>query len=198
MFFDIKKEAYNNSMSDQPLHFHKSLDSILDTFRIVIASITYLHVNIKSAQLFYRDFPYIIELSSSMADQDIKISKSILSILKNDNDGQSTPLYSKTLIDYYRIFTIAIMDTIREESAFSSLLSTPELQFFRHLRNASAHSNRFYWGSGSSRARTIEGLPIVWRGKEINEGLENSQVYMDFLKPGDIFLLLSDISSLVA
>ena len=37
----------------------------------------------------------------------------------------------------------------------------------------------------------------MWRNKEIRKELEGKQLYMDFMKPGDIFILLLDISKLV-
>ena len=183
-------------MSDQPLHFHQSFNPLLDTFRNVIAAITSIKVVIKDVQEFYKDYPYIITLACSVTDQEIKIDKSILSLIERECFNKATPLYSQTLINFYRIFTIAIKDIVWEEQDFSNLLEKPELQFLRHIRNASAHGNKFYWGKGSQRADTINSFPITWRGKEINESLEGVELYMNFLKPGDLFLLLTDISEL--
>lgn len=183
-------------MQDQPLHFHKSFDSLLDTFRNVITGTTWLKASIKEAELFYKNWPYIITLPCSVIRKEIKLDKSILSLIEKEGFNQPTPLYSQTLINFYRIFTIAIKDIIWEEPNFSNLLNKPELQFLRHIRNASAHNNQFYWGSGRERTDTLLKLPVTWRGKEINERLENTPLYMDFLKPGDIFLLLADISEM--
>lgn len=184
-------------MSDRPLHFHKSFDSLLDTFRNIIVAMTWLKVTIGDARLFYEDYPHIIALACSVTDQEVKVDKSILSLIEKESFNVKTPLYSQTLINFYRAFTIAIADIVQGEADFSSLLGKPELQFIRHVRNASAHNNKFYWGKGQQRIDTINGLPVVWQNKEINEKLENTKLYMDFLKPGDIFLLLADISSLI-
>ena len=183
-------------MQDQPLRFHKSFDALLDTFRNVITGTTWLKASIKEAKLFYKNWPHIITFPCSVIEKEIKIDKSILSLIEKEGFNQSTPLYSQTLINFYRIFTIAVKDIIWEEPDFNNLRSKPALQFLRHIRNASAHNNQFYWESGKRRIDTLSKLPIIWRGKEINEGLENTSLYMDFLKPGDIFLLLADISEL--
>lgn len=182
---------------DIPVIFHKSFGGLLDTFRNVIASMTWLKVSVGQAENFFKEYPYIITLSCSVTDKEIKLDKSILSLIKEEGFNRQAPLYSKTLVNFYRIFTIAAKDIIWEESDFSSLLDRPELQFLRHARNASAHNNEFYWGAGRQRADTINKLPVVWRGKEINKNMEGAPLYMDFVKPGDLFLLLSDISSLV-
>jgi hypothetical protein len=183
-------------MSDQPLKFHNSFDNLLDTFRNVITSITWLKFSVEEANKFFKIYPYIIELACSVVSQDIKLDKSILKLVKEEGFNQQTPLYNQTLINFYRVFTIAINDIILEEKDFKSLLQKDELRFLRHLRNASAHNNSFYWGKGKQRKKTISKLPVSWRGKQIEEKLENTPAYMDFIKPGDIFILLSDISNL--
>jgi len=183
-------------MNDQPLRFHRSFNSLFDTFRNVIAATTSLKVIIKDALSFYKDYPYIITLACSMTKQEVKIDKSILYLIEKEGFNKETPLYSQTLINFYRIFTIAIKDIVWDEPDFSNLLDDPELQFLKHIRNASAHNNKFYWGKGQQRTNTINGFPVIWRGKEINESLEDTELYMDFLKPGDLFLLLVDVSNL--
>ena len=183
-------------MSDQPLYLHKSFGTLLDTFRNVITGMTWLKATIKDAELFYKDYPYIITLACSVTDQEIKVHKSILSVIEKEGFNHRTPLYSQTLINFYRIFTVAIKDIVWEEPDFSNLLDRKDLQFLRHVRNASAHDNKFYWGKGKQRIDTINSFPVVWRGREINKDLENTELYMNFLKPGDLFLLLADISNL--
>jgi hypothetical protein len=183
-------------MLDQPLNFHSSFNSLLDAFRNVIASLTWLKVSAEEAKKFFKSYPYTIELPCSVPGQAIKVDKSIFELVKREGFNQETPLYTQTLISFYRVFTIAVKDIIWKEKDFKELLQKDELQFLRHLRNASAHNNNFYWGEGAERKETISKLPVSWRGKKIEITLENTPAYMDFMKPGDIFLLLSDISSL--
>ena len=92
-------------MQDRPLYFHPSLNETLDTFRNVIASTTWLKASIEQAATFYVPYPHIIELPSSVTDELIKVDKSILAAIKSEGFGGATPLYSKTLVDFYRIFT---------------------------------------------------------------------------------------------
>lgn len=184
-------------MQDQPLHFHKSFDDLLDTFRNVISSLTWLKVSVVDAQNFYQGYPYIIELDCSVAPQKIKVDKSILRQIEKEGLNAPTPMYSQAVINFYRVFTIAVKDIIWEEPDFKPFLKTPELEFLRHLRNACAHDNEFFWGNGKQRLDTIERLPVSWRGKTIITETEGTNLYMDFMKPGDIFLLLSDICRLV-
>ena len=182
---------------DQPLDFEKSLNDLVDTFRNVIASMTWLKASAKDAQEFYKNYLYITQLASSIASQDIKIDKSILALIEKEGLGGPTPLFTQTLTNFYRVFTVAAKDILWEDAEFQRFLRRPELVFLRHLRNASAHDNKFFWGNGRQRTTTIQKLPVSWRGKVIEEKVEGITLYIDFMKPGDIFLLLSDISSLV-
>ncbi len=183
-------------MHDQPLKFHKSFNDLLDTFRNVLVSTVWLKVSIEQAENYFKPFPYVITLPCSVSNQEIKVDKSILKFVKAEGFNKKTPLFSQTLANFYRVFTIAVKDIIWGEKDFEKLLKNEELQFLQHLRNASAHNNNFYWGEGVSREKTLLRLPVSWRGKQIEEKLENTLVYMDFMKPGDIFILLSDISNL--
>lgn len=184
-------------MEDQPLHFHKSFSSLLDTFHNVIVGITWLKASLKNAEVYFKDYPYIITLPCSVTNKEIKIDKLIISLIKKEDFQEKTPLYTQTLINFYRILTIAVNDIIWEERDFFNLHRKPELKFLRYIRNASAHNNQFYWGKGKQRARTLKSLPVVWNGKEIKKDMENTPLYMNFLAPGDLFILLSDISKLV-
>ncbi|MBN1778607.1 MAG: hypothetical protein JW816_00060 [Candidatus Buchananbacteria bacterium] len=182
---------------DTPLRFHKSIDDHIDTFRNIITSLTWLKVSVAEAEKFYQPYPYIIELDCSVTDKKIKASKSILKIIAREGFNKETPFYSATLINYYRIFTIAIKDVLWNEPDFQSLRQKEEMQFLRHIRNASAHENKFFWGHGEKqRQDCINRLPVSWRGKTIKETMENDSLYMNFMNPGDIFFLLSDISNL--
>ena len=184
-------------LPDQPLNFHNSFGNLLDTFRNVIASITWLKASVVQAEKFYTSYPYVIDLPCSVVNQSVKVDKTIFKLVKEEGFNGPTPLYSQTLINFYRVFTIAVKDIIWEEKDFENVQRREELQFLRHLRNASAHNNYFYWGKGKERTKTLSGLPVSWRGKTIKQDLENTQAYMDFMGPGDIFLLLSDISNIV-
>ena len=187
-----------NDTTDTPLHFHESFGELLDSFRNVIASLTWLKVSGDQAQKFFSEYPYVIELTCSSTHKIIKIDKSVLDLVQKEGFNGPTPLYSKTLIDFYRVLTIAVKDIAWQESDFHPFLRRDELQFLLHIRNASAHDNKFFFGRGQERKRTIAKLPVVWRGKDIEEGLEGTQLYMEHMAPGDLFVLLSDISALVA
>ncbi len=180
-------------MIDHRLQFHESFSDLLVSFRCMIVSIGWLASTRSQIDQFYREYPYVATLESSVTKDLVKFDKSILSLLKQRTlDG----VFSQPLINIYRAFTIAIKDLIWENRDFCKLHKTEELQFLRHARNASAHKNTFYWGEGRQRDDTLKSLPVEWRGKKIEDSIEGKTVFFDFLAPGDLFILLSDISAM--
>ncbi len=184
-------------MDDNLLNYHKSFKDLLAIFRNIISSLTWLKISIPNAIIAFQKEKYIITLDCSViADKSIKIDKSILNLVKQEGFNKTTPLFSKSLINFFRVFTIAVKDVIWEEADFKRLLNKPELQFLRHLRNACAHNNKFYWGNGRLREKTLKSFPTIWRGKKINKEIEGKSLFFEFLTPGDLFILLADISAL--
>lgn len=181
---------------DQPIPLHSSFNELLDSFRNAISAMAWLKVSVPAAKSFFSSYPYIIELPCSVVSQVIKVDKSILNLVESEGFNKETPFFSKTLISLFKIITIAIKDIIWEDSDFQSLKNEPLLKFLKHLRNTCAHHGSFYFGTGQQRLKTLEELPLIWRGKVIDEALEGTQLYMDFFKPGDLFILLADITAL--
>ena len=64
-----------------------------------------------------------------------------------------TPLFASTLANLCRVLTISAKDIIEEHPDFSGATTAELFQFLRHVRNAAAHENRFYFGVGKQRGQ---------------------------------------------
>ena len=64
-----------------------------------------------------------------------------------------------------------------------------EFDFFRHIRHACAHGNKFIFYSRTT------GLPARWRGAEINRGSQGYTAILGLVGIPDILLLLKDIEN---
>jgi len=178
------------------LPFHISFREFLDTFRYAITANTWFISSIDSAKNHFEEHNHLITLACSFnPNQKVHIDKTIFNLVETENPNQISPMFSKTMINFYRIITIALKDIIWNEDDFQKFLEFPEFQYFRHIRNASAHYNSFFWGTHKKqRELTIKKLPVTWRDKTIEENIEGRKLYMDFMQPGDLFILLSDIT----
>ena len=70
-------------------------------------------------------------------------------------------------------------------------LAHPELEFFRHVRNAASHGGTWNFKSGEPR-RTAK-----WRGREITRDLQDQPIWAANLKPGDLLVLLWDVEQIL-
>ena len=66
---------------------------------------------------------------------------------------------------------------------------TPELEFFRHLRNGVSHGNRF------NLRRDEPKRPARFRGFEITPALHEQPVLFEFISTGDLFDLFDHIKT---
>ena len=86
-----------------------------------------------------------------------------------------------------RMFLSAMWDGLRQHRRFREIRHEPEVQFFRHVRNACAHD-------GQLNARELR-YPARWRDKEITAEMQGTQVFPDLLSDGDPVFLVVDVNN---
>jgi hypothetical protein len=93
-------------------------------------------------------------------------------------------------IEYMGLLLQTAFLNIGDELARNSYFDkTPELEFFRHVRNAVGHGNKFSF----SRSEPIR--PAAFRGRSISRTLHGQPVFFEFLGPGDALDLLDHIET---
>ena len=175
--------------------FHESIFRALDSFRYALAANVSLLVSIKQGQEPLRDLDRVLDLPYSVEGCEkrvVHVGKDIVEKVALDSINGPAPFFSTITTDLYCIFTIAIKDILWEEPDFELHLESPEMQFLYNLRNAAAHHGKFKFND-----QTLKKLPVTWKGRTITKELEGKSPYDNFLKPGDLFVLLEDISNLV-
>ena len=65
----------------------------------------------------------------------------------------------------------------------------PLWQFFRHLRNACFHGNKFHFRGSGPRHKA------EWRGLKITSALDKTPLFFSFLLVGDVIWLLGDVTN---
>ena len=75
---------------------------------------------------------------------------------------------------------IQIGDALQRNDYFDK---TPELEFYRHLRNALGHGNVFYFSRGEPRRLAS------FKGRTLTNSLHGSSGFFNFMAPGDVFEL---------
>lgn len=83
------------------------------------------------------------------------------------------------------------VDRYGDASWLSLRQKHPELEFFRHLRNAASHGGMWnFCDDEPSR-------PASWRGRILSNSLQDKRIFDANLKPGDLLVFLADVEKLL-
>lgn len=85
-------------------------------------------------------------------------------------------------------------ENLKKDPIYKKIKDEPCVEMLRHIRNGSAHGNTFNFYNGK---RLIYPGTVSWKGKIIDKTLQDKVVFPDFISPGDVPLLLSDISEVI-
>ena len=89
-----------------------------------------------------------------------------------------------------RVMAISLFN-ILEFSEYNNDINREDVyKFAKHLRNGAAHNNRFNISPPVTN-------PVQWRDKKIDNSLNNTVVFSDFISPASLIILASDISQLI-
>ena len=91
-------------------------------------------------------------------------------------------------LDFLRSQLMIIMSWVGHElSSNKYICKTPELEFFRHLRNGISHGNTFKLLNGEPHQ------PATFKAFEVTSALNGKQVLFEFMSPGDLFDLFDHV-----
>lgn len=102
-----------------------------------------------------------------------------------DEISSNGPKLIITINQITAVFVSAMWDTLTSHANYDSIATKPEIQFFRHLRNACGHDGKWNY-------RELK-HPAVWRDKELQLAHSGEAVFNGLLKHGDVVLLFIDI-----
>lgn len=106
-------------------------------------------------------------------------------------EGVSVKSQTKTyMIGVGRVMAIALFDILQSSTFQNDLNEEDVFKFAKHLRNGTAHDNKF------NIVPPIE-IQVQWRDKIIDNSLQGTQVVPDFINPMMLMPLMSDISKLI-
>lgn len=82
-------------------------------------------------------------------------------------------------------FVASMWDLLKSYSHYEKISTQPEIQFFRHLRNACGHDGEWNFSELKN--------PAEWRDKKLAMTDVGKRVFDSYLKTGDVMLLFIDI-----
>lgn len=94
-----------------------------------------------------------------------------------------------------RLIAIAIFDFLQFSEYHKYLSQTDIFKFARHIRNGSAHNNKFFFDAKSKKELLKK--PIKWSDKVIVSSLIGKAVIPDFINSFSLLYLMQDISKMI-
>lgn len=82
-------------------------------------------------------------------------------------------------------FVASMWDLLRSHAHYDKISTQPEIQFFRHVRNACGHDGQWNFSELKN--------PAEWRGKKLVLTDVGKSIFDSHLKTGDVMLLFIDI-----
>jgi hypothetical protein len=126
-----------------------------------------------------------------IADNSIEFGRHDGTMARIENIGpvvdqlRSNPSFN---LEYMGLLVQTVILNIGDELSRNGYFDkTPELEFFRHLRNGLAHGNTFHF------SRNEPSRPAAFRGRSISRSLDGQQVVFGFVLPGDVLDLIDHL-----
>ncbi len=93
-------------------------------------------------------------------------------------------------LDYLGSQLMTILTWVGDELSRNNYFDrTPELEFFRHLRNAVSHGNLFHFAKGEPKR------PARFKGFEITPALHGRAFLFEYMGAGDLFDLFDHVKA---
>jgi hypothetical protein len=97
----------------------------------------------------------------------------------------SGPEIITTINQVTAVYVAAMWDLLTTHAHYDVIAHEPDIQFFRHLRNACGHDGK--WNFKQLKQ------PAIWRDKELKLEHIGQEAFGGLLKHGDVLLLFIDV-----
>lgn len=133
-----------------------------------------------------KEVPEFVLISSYPSQNLVIDGIQLITEIKNEGSSNAKSL-SKAINQINKIFISSMWDTLKSHKTYQKISKEPEIQFFRHIRNACAHNNVLVFNELKH--------PAKWRDREISLIDNGKEIFPEFLKGGDVMLLMIDIDT---
>ena len=105
----------------------------------------------------------------------------------NNKGDKIKAKFGGAMIRHGRLMAIALFDILSNSTYNKEISQTEIFKFAKHIRNASAHNNKFVFENKLKQ-------DVEWRGKIIEQNLEGTLAFGKFIILPDLMILINDIS----
>jgi hypothetical protein len=136
-------------------------------------------------------FAHLISFQSTVGEDTHLSKENYFAICQSDNRTSEVGNNACCMVALFAY------ETLKVDAKFESIKNQVPVQFLYHLRNASAHGNRFNFFRDRNRTRFRDPGTVQWNKKTIDKALQDMPAFPDFFAAGDFAYLLEDVSQLM-
>ena len=176
----------------RPVYTHKVFNLAIDTLTCVWGGLLLPKLCWNELGTALAPYPHLVSFESSI-DEDTHLSKdNYFSICSSDKRVQEVGNNACCMVALFAF------ETLKTHSTYDTIRNEVPVKFLYHLRNASAHGNRFNFCLDRARNRFQDPGVLKWRNKTIDKSLQEHQAFTDFFGAGDFGYLFEDISKIMS
>jgi hypothetical protein len=189
----MKMNKYSN---DIKLNVHPLLKIVEEEFMYFAVSLNMMCLQSFQNALVKIHNGKMSEMNTSVAVNEFKVLRYDVAYVLNSFNKRNKISFNKNeaegnimepMIRHSRLLTVLLYDLLFDKNYYNKINKTEIFKFVKHLRNGSAHNNKFNFEGKAIKE-------VEWRGKIIKECEEGKQVFGRFIYLPDLLILVNDIS----
>lgn len=174
----------------RPVQTNKVFDLAIDTLTCLWGGLIAPKLCETELKAKLAPFSHLVSFASSFTEDSHLSKDNYFKICASDERLRSVANNACCLV------AVFAFESLKESDKYESIKDKTEVDFLRHLRNASAHGNSFNFIDSRSGKLVDPGL-VEWKGKIIKKELQNKTAFPDFFAQGDFAYLFEDISKIL-
>jgi hypothetical protein len=174
----------------RPIYIDRAFSLAIDSYTCLWGGLLLPRLCLKELNERIGETDLLLSLESSCAE-DTHLSKSnYFNICMSSERSFEVAKIASCMI------AVFAYESLKAHSGFEIIKENNTIRFLRHLRNAAAHGNRF-WFINSRSNKFVDPGTVSWRRKTINKELQDQVAFPNFFPHGDFGYLFEDITKLL-
>lgn len=176
----------------RPVPTHRVFDLALDSLACMWAGLIAPRLCGTEMRKAMEPYQHLISLSSTVGEDAHLSKKNYFNICQSDDRTREVGNNACCMVSLFAY------ETFKNDPTYNFVKDEIPVRFLYHLRNASAHGNRFNFFIDRNKSRFRDPGTFNWRTKTIDKSLQGKLAFPDFFAAGDFAFLFEDISKCMA
>jgi len=175
----------------RPVQTHIIFKQAIDTLTCVWGGLIAPRLCQEQLESALAPYDYLISFQSSVLEDTHLSKENYLAIALSDERTRVVGIYASCMTALFAF------ESLKTLTGYEEIKNKEPIRLLGHLRNASAHGNKFHFYRGAARKNFVDPGVLRWRSKTVTKALQDTPAFPDFFSAGDFAYLFEDISVLL-